>query len=69
MNSTPRTLSRSSPWFLPLPSLTTAVGNDPSGAQESWREKVGGVRTLADDYEYVMYDKVYKYDKGQGSKV
>ena len=50
-------------------SLTTAVGNDTSGAQESWREKVGGVRTLADDYEYVMYGKVYKYDKGQGSKV
>ncbi|KAF9362895.1 DNA-directed RNA polymerases I, II, and III subunit RPABC3 [Mortierella sp. NVP85] len=50
-------------------SLTATVGNDTSGAQESWREKVGGERTLADDYEYVMYGKVYKYDEGQGSKV
>ncbi|OAQ33695.1 RNA polymerase [Linnemannia elongata AG-77] len=50
-------------------SLTTAVGNDTSGTQESWREKVGGERTLADDYEYVMYGKVYKYDEGQGSKI
>lgn len=50
-------------------SLSTVVGNDTSGTQESWREKVGGERTLADDYEYVMYGKVYKYDEGQGSKV
>ncbi|KAF9585401.1 DNA-directed RNA polymerases I, II, and III subunit RPABC3 [Lunasporangiospora selenospora] len=50
-------------------SLTTAVGNDTTATQESWRERVGGERTLADDYEYVMYGKVYKYDEGQGSKV
>lgn len=48
-------------------SLTATVGNDTSGAQESWRER--SERTLADDYEYVMYGKVYRYDEGQGSKV
>ncbi|KAF9349010.1 DNA-directed RNA polymerases I, II, and III subunit RPABC3 [Mortierella sp. AD094] len=46
-------------------SLTASVGNDTSGTQESWRERVGGERTLADDYEYVMYGKVYKYDESQ----
>ena len=52
-------------------SLSTSgpVGNDTTGTQESWREKVGGERTLADEYDYVMYGKVYKYDEGQGSRV
>ncbi|ORX82085.1 RNA polymerase [Basidiobolus meristosporus CBS 931.73] len=40
---------------------------DASGKKESWRERTE--KNLADDYEYVMYGKVYKYDESSGSKV
>ncbi|RKO91368.1 RNA polymerase Rpb8-domain-containing protein [Blyttiomyces helicus] len=36
--------------------------------KEAWRE-TPGERTLADDYEYVMYGKVYNYDDSGGTKV
>ncbi|CAG8601500.1 247_t:CDS:2, partial [Acaulospora morrowiae] len=35
----------------------------------SWREKGPMERDLSDDYEYVMYGKVYKYDEERRSKV
>ena len=34
--------------------------------RETWRTDV---KSLADDYEYVMYGKVYKYDDVGNSKV
>ena len=40
------------------------------GQQEtSWREKSNIERDLSDDFEYVMYGKVYKYDEEKRSKV
>ncbi|KAI8926414.1 RNA polymerase [Entophlyctis helioformis] len=36
--------------------------------KEPWRD-YSNQKTLADDYEYVMYGKVYKYDDTGGSKV
>ncbi|KAI9337163.1 RNA polymerase [Zopfochytrium polystomum] len=41
--------------------------NDSSVKRESWRE-VAAKRSLADDYEYVMFGKVYKYDERERSK-
>ncbi|CAG8638542.1 5560_t:CDS:1, partial [Acaulospora colombiana] len=34
----------------------------------SWREKGPMEKDLSDDYEYVMYGKVYKYDEERRSK-
>ena len=40
------------------------------GQQEtSWKEKSNIERDLSDDFEYVMYGKVYKYDEEKRSKV
>lgn len=36
--------------------------------KDAWRDRPGE-RTLADDYDYVMYGKVYKYDDSGASKV
>ncbi|KAF9950742.1 DNA-directed RNA polymerases I, II, and III subunit RPABC3 [Mortierella alpina] len=47
-------------------SCTTTLEADNS---EGWRENIGGGRTLADDYEYVIYGKVYKYEEGLGGQV
>lgn len=45
------------------------VGKDKESAEdrerrerESWRERAPGERDLSDEYEYVMYGKVYRYD-------
>ncbi|KAF0478385.1 RNA polymerase [Gigaspora margarita] len=35
----------------------------------SWREKSSTERDLSDEFEYVMYGKVYKYDEERRSKV
>ncbi|KAI8971428.1 RNA polymerase [Mycotypha africana] len=40
--------------------------------KESWRERAPGERDLSDEYEYVMYGKVYRYEdsnKGAGQQV
>ncbi len=48
--------------------LTTALSADPSVSdRDSWRETFNR-KTLADDYEYVMSGKVYKFDDAAGSK-
>ncbi|KND02558.1 DNA-directed RNA polymerase core subunit RPB8 [Spizellomyces punctatus DAOM BR117] len=36
--------------------------------KEAWRDR-SGERTLADDYDYVMYGKVYKFDDSGSGKV
>ncbi|KAI9208818.1 RNA polymerase [Polychytrium aggregatum] len=36
--------------------------------KDSWRDN-GAQRSLADDFDYVMYGKVYKYDDTAGAKV
>jgi DNA-directed RNA polymerase I, II, and III subunit RPABC3 len=41
------------------------VAQPDASKRESWRDTVGQ-RTLADDYEYVMFGKVYKYDETGG---
>ncbi|KAJ1994487.1 DNA-directed RNA polymerases I, II, and III subunit RPABC3 [Dimargaris cristalligena] len=43
-------------------------GRGPSVKQDTWRPNQTE-RTLADDYEYVMYGKVYRYDDASGTKV
>jgi DNA-directed RNA polymerases I, II, and III subunit RPABC3 len=48
--------------------LTTTLSQDGSiQDKEAWRENLSK-RTLADEYEYVMYGKVYKFDESGGSK-
>jgi DNA-directed RNA polymerase I, II, and III subunit RPABC3 len=32
--------------------------------EKGWRETGRGERTLADDYDYVCYGKVYRFDEG-----
>jgi len=49
---------------LMLASSLTLDGNEKA---EIWRESLKD--SLADDYEYVMYGKVFKYDDSNGSKV
>ncbi|KAK9461067.1 uncharacterized protein V1516DRAFT_707353 [Lipomyces oligophaga] len=34
-----------------------------------WREPKPGERGLADDYDYVMYGTVYKFDEGKGENI
>ncbi|KAI8818666.1 RNA polymerase [Fimicolochytrium jonesii] len=52
--------------------LAATLALDGSGGdaidREAWRERPG-VRTLADDYDYVMHGKCYKYDDNGPSKV
>ena len=48
--------------------LTNSISADPSLAdRDSWRESLSR-KTLADDYDYVMSGKVYKFDDATGSK-
>jgi DNA-directed RNA polymerase I, II, and III subunit RPABC3 len=58
-------------------SLTLAIaqtlsidGEDSASAPISgWREPRPGDRSLADDYDYVMYGTVYKFDEAAGDKM
>ena len=52
--------------------LTTSIKVDGSETRDEdgsgWRAVRSGDRTLADDYDYVMYGKIYRFDEGvQGS--
>ncbi|KAJ1841461.1 DNA-directed RNA polymerases I, II, and III subunit RPABC3 [Coemansia sp. RSA 2703] len=39
-------------------------------AEANWRSYINGEeRSLADDYDYVMFGRVYRYDDASGSKV
>ena len=49
-----------------LSTSLTDVTVDPT-KKETWKNATG--KSLADDYEYVMYGKVYKYDDSGSSKV
>ncbi|KAJ2359429.1 DNA-directed RNA polymerases I, II, and III subunit RPABC3 [Coemansia erecta] len=45
-------------------------GRGKGDAESNWRAYVNGEeRSLADDYDYVMYGRVYRYDDASGSKV
>ncbi|KAJ1735445.1 DNA-directed RNA polymerases I, II, and III subunit RPABC3 [Coemansia sp. BCRC 34490] len=58
-------------------SLTDAGGKDNAAAaavfgkgEANWRSYINGdERSLADDYDYVMFGRVYRYDDDSGSKV
>ncbi|ORX58555.1 RNA polymerase [Piromyces finnis] len=47
--------------------LASSLSLDGAEKTEIWREDLKD--SLADDYEYVMYGKVFKYDDSNGSKV
>lgn len=49
--------------------LASTLGNESSmlTASGSWRPPKAGDRSLADDYDYVMYGTVYKFDETAGS--
>jgi DNA-directed RNA polymerase I, II, and III subunit RPABC3 len=53
--------------------LASSLSLDGVGAggvekRESWRERAPGERDLSDEYEYVMFGKVYRYeDANKGS--
>lgn len=58
-----------------IPEDVTSKNNDPSGnpmtggansVRDAWRPGKGG---LADEYQYVMYGKVYKFDEGTEDRV
>ena len=40
-----------------------------SQAPGSWRPPKQGERSLADDYDYVMYGTVYKFEEGSDDKI
>ncbi|KAJ2739570.1 DNA-directed RNA polymerases I, II, and III subunit RPABC3 [Coemansia sp. BCRC 34301] len=54
-------------------SLTADSAKDTAAfakGEANWRAYVNGEeRSLADDYEYVMFGRVYRYDDASGSKV
>ncbi|CAG8528193.1 6896_t:CDS:2 [Racocetra persica] len=49
--------------------ITGATSAEEMTQKASWREKSSTERDLSDEYEYVMYGKVYKYDEERRSKV
>ncbi|CAN3372033.1 hypothetical protein DIURU_001427 [Diutina rugosa] len=48
--------------------LASSLGNESSTmtSNGSWRPPKGNERSLADDYDYVMYGTVYKFDENSG---
>ncbi|OMJ28790.1 DNA-directed RNA polymerases I, II, and III subunit rpabc3 [Smittium culicis] len=51
-------------------SLALNSAQNPDKAETNWRSVVtGSDRSLADDYEYVMYGRIYRFDDSAGSKV
>ncbi|KAJ1984419.1 DNA-directed RNA polymerases I, II, and III subunit RPABC3 [Dimargaris verticillata] len=57
---------------LVLASTLSLSGQDAArsqtGKQDTWRPNVTE-KTLADDYDYVMYGKIYRYDDSASSRV
>ncbi|CAO3622385.1 unnamed protein product [Cunninghamella echinulata] len=47
---------------LVLASSLSLDANGNTDTRESWRERAPGERDLSDEYEYVMFGKVYRYD-------
>ena len=58
-------ISQSEETILPFP----IMAQDDQQEKPSWREKPHMERDLSDEFEYVMYGKVYKYDEEKRSKV
>lgn len=50
--------------FVLASSLSNEASSNTGGVEkrESWRERQPGERDLSDEYEYVMYGKVYKFE-------
>ncbi|GAA5857229.1 hypothetical protein JCM8547_009385 [Rhodosporidiobolus lusitaniae] len=62
------TLSEGKDFSLALASsLSTAEGAKEGGAAGGWRQDIEG--GLADEWDYVMFGKVYKFDDGTGEEV
>ncbi|KJA26186.1 hypothetical protein HYPSUDRAFT_84971 [Hypholoma sublateritium FD-334 SS-4] len=51
------------------PSVNTADGGDDDNERDVWRPDGKGSRGLEDEYDYVMYGKIYKFDGGSGEIV
>ncbi len=49
--------------------ITSTLALDGSKDTKAWRESRPGERTLADDYEYVCYGKVYRFDEGKDDNI
>lgn len=49
--------------------LAASLGNEASmlTSNGSWRPPKSGDKSLADDYDYVMYGTVYKFEENEGS--
>lgn len=52
-----------------LASSLSLDGDAESTAQASWRPPKAGEKSLADDYDYVMYGTVYKFEEGAEDKI
>ncbi|KAJ3225702.1 DNA-directed RNA polymerases I, II, and III subunit RPABC3 [Chytriomyces hyalinus] len=46
-----------------------AAPSTTASKKETWRDTSSSGKSLADDYEYVMYGKVYKYDESGGKNL
>ncbi|CAG8755894.1 8933_t:CDS:2, partial [Funneliformis caledonium] len=57
-------IAQSEEAILPFPIMTQGDQTE----RPSWKEKTSMDRDLSDDYEYIMYGKVYKYDEEKRSK-
>lgn len=50
-------------------SLSGSAPDEGATSKRSWREPKPGERTMADDYDYVMYGTVYKFEESSGDKI
>ncbi|OLL22055.1 DNA-directed RNA polymerases I, II, and III subunit RPABC3 [Neolecta irregularis DAH-3] len=48
--------------------IVTTLNPDGSDSK-TWRAQKSGERSLADDWEYVCYGKIYRFDEGKDDKV
>ncbi|ANB11798.1 DNA-directed RNA polymerase core subunit RPB8 [Sugiyamaella lignohabitans] len=48
---------------------TISLDGEPSISSAGWREPKAGEKSLADDYDYVMYGTVYKFEESSADKM
>lgn len=48
---------------------TLSLDGDVTAPSTGWREPKHNEQTLADDYEYVMYGTIYKFEESASDKV